>query len=83
VKPEFNAAAQASALLAEHFDVKRPNLDGTGQETIVSGLKNPVGIALQITRLVIPEPAALVQIGICTFGVFVSFWRTGKRGRSI
>ena len=45
-------------------DIRRANLDGTGQKVLVSGLPNPLGIALYV-----PEPAALPLLGLSAVGL--------------
>jgi hypothetical protein len=56
--------------------IQRANLDGTDLETLVTGLSSPVGIALQIEAAPVPEPSALLLLGIGTLGLIgYTRWR--------
>ncbi len=46
-------------------DIRRANLDGTGQQTLLTGLPGPTAISLDLTAP-IPEPSTLLVLGIGT-----------------
>jgi hypothetical protein len=48
-------------------DIRRANLDGTGSQTLVSGLIFPTGIA--IGQAVVPEPSSLLLLVVALGGV--------------
>lgn len=45
-------------------DIRRANLDGSGQETLITGVTEPGGVAVAV-----PEPSALLLLGIVSCGV--------------
>ena len=61
--------------------IRRANLNGTGQETLVTGLSNPVGIALQIGVTPIPEPPPLTSLSLGALGLFAYAGRIKARPR--
>jgi hypothetical protein len=60
-------------------DIRRGNLDGSGQQTLVTGLNFPVGIALQFGAGPIPEPATRLLLVIGTLGLIGKAWRHKQR----
>ena len=45
-------------------DIRRANLDGTGQSVLITGLPYPIGLTLDV-----PEPSAVLLLGLCALAM--------------
>ena len=61
--------------------IQRANLNGTGQETLVTGLSNPIGIALESGVTRITEPSTLTLLSLGALGLFAYAGRIKARPR--
>jgi hypothetical protein len=53
-------------------DIMRANLDGSGQQILITGLPLPSGIALSVGAPV-PEPSTVLLLAIGTLGLLLGY----------